>query len=136
MSRNLVFVFVAILFLFFVVTMSKAHDLNYEIIVVYGSTPTIDGTIDTFEWSDAASVFFNKTEVLVKQDGVSLYVGFNISYTPADLKYDAVYVFLDLDDNGGLTLQPDDIALVVYNNGTLVQACGRLSSTSRIQKSR
>lgn len=71
--------------------------------------------------SDADSVSFNKTQVLVKQDGVNLYIGFNMSYPPTDLKYDAVYIFLDLDDNGGSAPQPDDIGLVVYNNGTLAE---------------
>jgi hypothetical protein len=44
-----------------------------------------------------------------------------MSYTPTDLKYDAVYVLLDVDNNGGSTLQPDDILLAVYNNGTLAE---------------
>jgi hypothetical protein len=122
MYKNLTLVFTAILCISFVVIRSEAHDPNYEITAVYGSTPTIDGAIDTLEWSDSASVSFNKTEVLVKQDGLNLYVGFNMSYAPTDLKYDAVYIFLDLEDNGGSEPQPDDIGLIVYNNGTLLEA--------------
>jgi hypothetical protein len=122
MSRTLVFVFVLALCLSFLVTGVKAHDPNYEVVASYGSTPTIDGTIGRIEWGGAAQVLFNKTQVLVKQDGVSLYVAFSMGYAPTDLKYDAVYILLDLDDNGGSTPQPDDIGLVVYNNGTLAEA--------------
>jgi len=121
MSRKLVFMFVSVLCLSFVVIGVKAHDPSYEIVAVYGSTPTIDGAINIHEWNDADSISFNKTEVLIKQDGVNLYIGFNMSYAPS-LTYDQVVVVIDVDDDGGLTLQPDDIGLVVYANGTLGEA--------------
>jgi len=121
MNRYLVFVFVLGLCSSLVVTRSEAYDLSYEIVAVYGSTPLIDGVINSTEWSDAASVSFNETEVLTKQDGLNLYVGFNMSYAPF-LTYDQVIVFIDVENNGGLTLQSDDIALVVWANGTLGEA--------------
>ena len=109
------------LFLSFVLVRVNGHDPTYEVVAVYGSTPTIDGAINIHEWNDAASISFNDTQVLVKQDGVNLYIGFNMSYAPF-LTYDQVMVFIDVDDNGGLTLQPDDIALIVLTNGTLWEA--------------
>ena len=121
MNRYLVFAFVLGLCLSFVVTGSEAYDPSYVIVAVYGSTPLIDGVINSTEWSDAASVSFNETEVLTKQDGLNLYVGFNMSYAPF-LTYDAVIVFMDVEANGGLTLQSDDIALVVWANETLGEA--------------
>jgi len=92
-----------------------------SLIAVYGSTPTIDGTIDVHEWSDAASSSFNNTKVFVKQDGTNLYVGFNNS----DDQFhddDTVLIQFDVEYDGGLTLQPDDIAMLVYRNGTLLEA--------------
>jgi parallel beta-helix repeat protein len=90
------------------------------LVAVYGSTPTVDGTINVNEWSDAAQVSFNNTEVLVKQDGFNLYVGFNNSggQFHAD---DAVNILIDVKYDGGPKLKPDDIGLVVYRNGTLFE---------------
>ena len=98
----------------------EGYNPSYEILAVQGFTPTIDGAINLHEWNDASSVTFNKTQVLVKQDGHNLYIGFNMSYAPS-LTYDQVMIFLDLDNNGGLTPQPDDIGLVALVNGTLLE---------------
>jgi len=57
----------------------RGHNPSNGIVAVYGSTPTIGGAINIHEWSDAASVSINETEVLIKQDGVNLYIGFNVS---------------------------------------------------------
>jgi len=121
MNRKLVLLSAFVLFLSFFVIRVCGHDPSYEIVAVYGSTPTIDGAINIHEWSDATSITFNETEVLIKQDGLNLYIGFNMSYAPS-LTYDQVIVFIDLEDNGGLTLQSDDIGLTVWANGTLGEA--------------
>lgn len=104
----------------FTVIKAGGHDASYEIIAVYGTTPTIDGFIDPVEWSDAASVLFNNTEVFVKQDGVNLYIGFNNSEAPY-YEEDDVFVLIDVNCDGSSTLQPDDIALGVLRNGNLVE---------------
>jgi len=120
MHRYLVFVFVLGLFLSFVVTGSEAYDLSYVIVAVYGSTPLIDGVVNSTEWSDAASLSFDNTEVFVKQDGVNLYVGFNNSEAPYH-EEDIVGIFIDVNNDGGTTLLQDEIAVVVYRNGTLLE---------------
>jgi len=99
----------------------RGHDPDYEVVAVYGSTPTIDGSISVGEWSDAASVSFNNTEVFVKQDGVNLYIGFNVSDAPFN-EEDSVGFYIDVDHDGGLTLQPDDILMVIHRKGTLFEA--------------
>ena len=95
---------------------------QYEIAAVYGSTPTVDGTINVLEWNDAASVSFNNTEVFVKQDGENLYIALNVTGAPLmHVEEDGVQILLDVDSDGGLTLQPDDVGLVVFRNGTLME---------------
>ena len=120
MNRKLVLLSAFVLFLSFLVIRVCGHDPSYEIVAVYGSTPTIDGFIDIIEWSDAASVSFNNTEVFVKQDGVGLYIGFNNSEAPYH-EEDSVFVLIDVDNDGSITLQSDDIAFVVLRNGTLYE---------------
>lgn len=121
MSRKLVLLSAFVLFLSFLVIRVCGHDPSYEIVAVHGSTPTIDGFIDPIEWSDAASVSFNETEVLIKQDGVNLYIAFNVSNKPFQ-EQDTVVIEFDVDHNGNTTLQPDDVGLGVYRNGTLIEA--------------
>jgi hypothetical protein len=98
----------------------RGHNPEYEIVAVYGSTPTIDGSISVGEWDDAALVSFNNTEVFVKQDGVNFYIGFNIS--DATFNEDSVGFGIDVDHDGDLTLQPDDVGLGVNRTGTLIEA--------------
>lgn len=93
----------------------------YEIVAPYGSSPTIDGTIDFHEWNDSALVSFNNTEVFVKQDGINLYIGFNNS----DDQFhddDVIVVAIDVDHDRSLTPQADDVGLGVYRNGTFGEA--------------
>jgi hypothetical protein len=49
---------------------------------VYGTPPTIDGTLTAGEWTDATTVTFTGPSglctVYVKQDGSNLYIGFHI----------------------------------------------------------
>jgi hypothetical protein len=104
-----------------VIVEAKAHDPSYEVVAVYGLTPSIDGTINDSEWSDASSVSFNNTEVFVKQDGVNLYVGFNNSESLFHNE-DFVNILFDVNDDGSTALQSDDIGMVVYRNGTFYEA--------------
>jgi len=94
--------------------------LLYEIVAPYGSTPTIDGTIDSHEWNDSASVSFNNTKVFVKQDGINLYIGFNNSDDQFHDE-DAIVVAIDVDHDRSQWLQTDDVGLCVYRNGTLIE---------------
>lgn len=114
-------VYALTLCLSFMVVGVRGHNPAYEVVAVYGSTPAIDGSISVGEWSDAASVSFNNTEVFVKQDGINLYIGFNNSATQFH-DDDAVNIFIDVDHDGSLTLQSDDVGLGVYRNGTLLEA--------------
>ncbi|NIO37326.1 hypothetical protein GTO27_06430 [Candidatus Bathyarchaeota archaeon] len=85
-----------------------------------GSTPTIDGTVGSSEWSDAEYVQFNYTTVLVKQDGLNLYVGFKMAY-PMVPEPNATLLF-DVDHDGSKLLQSDDLKIWIFRNGTLGEA--------------
>jgi len=105
----------------FNITLVESNILpDYEIVAAYGSTPTIDGTINVQEWSDAASVSFNNTEVFVKQDGTNLYVAFNISDAPFH-EQDAVGLYVDAENDRNSSSQPPDMIMGIYINGTLVE---------------
>jgi len=121
MIKKLALTFVLAICFSFMVIGVRGHNPVYEVVAVYGSTPTIDGAINIPEWSDAASVFFNNTKVFVKQDGINLYIGFNNSETQFHDE-DCVVVQIDADHDGSLTLQSDDVGLCVYRNGTLIEA--------------
>lgn len=100
-------------------TLVQAHP-NYEIIAGAGSTPTIDGTISSGEWDDASNVTFNETTVFVKQDGVNLYIAFNVTdATYSD--YDECGIAFDVDHDRSATLQTDDIWFTVMRNGTIYE---------------
>jgi len=121
MSRKLALIYALTLCLSFLVIGAGGHNPDYELVAVYGSTPSIDGSISVGEWSDAAPVSFNNTKVFVKQDGINLYIGFNNSETQFH-NDDAVNILIDVDHDGSLTLQSDDVGLGVYRNGTLIEA--------------
>ena len=99
---------------FLLLAVSSAVKGQYIIDAPYGSTPTIDGTIESEEWSDAYTFTFNNTDVYVKQDGKSLYVGLIVE----DYRNGGVAFFIDVDHDGGSTPQMDDILFGVYRNGT------------------
>lgn len=89
---------------------------------VFGSTPSVDGSIGNSEWSDADSRSFNQTDVFVKQDGRNLYIALNVTDAPLmHVEEDCAQILLDVDFDGGLTLQPDDVGLAVLRNGTLIE---------------
>jgi len=50
---------------------------------------------------------------------VNLYIGFNVSDAP--FNEEAVGFYIDVDHDGGLTLQPDDITMGIHRNGTLFE---------------
>lgn len=92
-----------------------------SMIAVYGSTPSIDGVVHAYEWSDASLVSFNNTEVFAKQDGVNLYFGFNVSDSTNN-PWDSTAIYIDVNNDGSTYLQSDDFAVVVFRNGTVVEA--------------
>jgi len=87
-----------------------------EIVANPGLTPTIDGVISPGEWVTASNVTFNQTTVYVMQDGVNLYVAFNVFDDEYSIG-DSCYVFFDVGHNKSSSLQTDDIRLVVKRNG-------------------
>jgi hypothetical protein len=101
----------------------RGHNPAYEVVAVYGSTPTIDGAINASEWSDASSVSFNDTEVFVKQDGENLYIALNVTDAPLmHIERDSIQISFDVDHDGSNTLRPDDLLFGVFRNGTFLEA--------------
>jgi len=121
-------VLMAGLLLISITTPVRAHSPGYPpyvtVVAVYGTTPTIDGTIGTFsgEWDDASTVTFTVTDggtctVYVKQDGSHLYVAFDIPDTTIYSSDDAGWVCLDVNHNGG-DMDTDDLWFEVLRDGT------------------
>jgi hypothetical protein len=120
MSRKVKLLFVLVLCVSFVIVEAKAHDPSYEIVAVYGPTPMIDGLIDLEEWMDAEVIYFGYTQAFVKQDGINLYIGFNVSlHELGNLEY--VAMFFDVNHDGSSTLQMDDFLIAVTRVGTLIE---------------
>ena len=109
------------LFLFLVPNTVNGAEDNYVINAVSGSTPQIDGFFTDGEWSDAASVSFNNTKIYVKQDGVNLYVSFNVSDALIH-EEDFLALYLDIIHDESQTLQPDDLTIGIYRNRTLFES--------------
>jgi len=111
----------SILSIAFNATVTSANSGNI-MIAMYGSTPTIDGSIKDSEWSDASTVTLSVTggvncTVYAKQDGINLYVGFNIP----DVTYnstDCCVIIFDVNHDGNVSLQIDDMWLTVSRIGT------------------
>lgn len=92
-------------------------DASYQVVAKFGNTPTIDGSISVGEWSDASALSSNDTQILVKQDGTNLYIGFSTSgINPQDDL--GCGMFLDPNHDKGYELRSDDIILHVFSNGT------------------
>lgn len=94
-----------------------------KVVAVYGSTPTLDGAIDIGEWDDASIVIFSLTggancTVYVKQDEANLHVAFNISDNTYSAD-DACGIAFDVDHDGNVTLQADDILFIITRNVTI-----------------
>lgn len=123
MHRKLLLTSMAMLSLFFMLISVNGHNPGYEVVAVYGSTPTIDGSINVDEWDDASSVQFNNTEVFVKQDGENLYIGFKVFPSPHQVSDDYVAICFDLKNTGDIE-EPslNYIAVAVYpENRTLAE---------------
>jgi parallel beta-helix repeat protein len=92
------------------------------LVAVSGLTPNIDGFIGAGEWDDANTVTVSVTEgadcmVYAKQDGVNLYVGFNIPDATYNSSDHCVIIF-DVDHDGSQSLQTDDMWLFASRVGT------------------
>jgi len=94
-----------------------------EIVAKPGLTPTIDGVISSGEWVTASNVTFNQTTVYVMQDGVNLYVAFNVFDDVYSIG-DECHIFFDVEHDKSSSLQPDDINLLVKRNGVLMERQG------------
>ena len=97
----------------------QAHP-DYQIIAVAGSTPTIDGIISPEEWVDTSNVTFNETTVFIKQDGISLYIAFNVTDNTYSEEDDCGIAF-DVNYDESPTLKTDDILISVMRNGSLYE---------------
>jgi len=112
---------IVVLVILFPSMMSEVNGPNgYEIVAVFGSSPTIDGNLYTAEWSDADNIVFNNTAVNVKQDGVNLYIGVSSAYF--SVQEPNFTILIDVEHEGSATLQSDDIAIWIYRNGTMGEA--------------
>lgn len=111
---------VSVLAIAFDATAVFAHSGDI-MVAVYGLTPTVDGLIEAGEWDDASSITIPVTggancTVYAKQDGVNLYVGFNIPDS-TDNGSDCCIVIFDVNHDGSTSLQTDDMWLRVSRNG-------------------
>jgi hypothetical protein len=104
-----------------IVVAAECHEPGYEIDAVYGTTPSIDGQISGAEWKDATEESYTKTKVYVKQNGVSLYIAFNVSDNTVSSSKDGVGFFIDVDHNGGTSRKSDDIFFGIYRNNTRIE---------------
>jgi len=120
MSKRVVLPFVLVLCCCLPTFRVVGHNVDYEIVAVYGSTPAISGNMHLGEWDDAESVSFNYTEVFVKQDGRNLYVAFNVSDATIDAR-ENVHIYFDVNHDDGASFKPDDILMAAFRNGTLVE---------------
>jgi hypothetical protein len=93
---------------------------------IAGLPPNIDGMIALGEWNGASTVSFNNTVVYIKQDGKNLYIAFNVSdvtLSPSPPQ-DIVAIFIDVENNGGTSPQPDDILFGISRSGILMERQG------------
>jgi hypothetical protein len=92
-----------------------------------GSAPTLDGSIESAEWADAAK--YNITyqwapyvaTAYIKQDGSNLYIAVDqADNTP--YAEDGIKLNFDVNHDGMATLQTDDIAFEIYRlSGTMYE---------------
>jgi hypothetical protein len=107
--------------LMLMIATAKAYNPLYTIDAPIGTTPIIDGTVGSTEWSDAYAGTYNSTTYFVKQDGNSLYIGFHVSDSTIDLNLDIFSVAIDTLNDGGGTPKSDDIIFYVFRSGTLME---------------
>lgn len=102
-------------------TITVSAPSNHTIVTVYGSTPTVDGSIEDGEWDDASTITVLVTDdanctIYAKQDGVNLYVGLNVPDATHD-SGDSCVVIFDVNHDGSTSLQADDMWLRVSRTG-------------------
>lgn len=119
MKKKLLLIMALVIFLPSMTSEVKGQN-GYQIVAVFGSTPTIDGNIYTSEWSDASNIVFNNTAVYAKQDGVNLYMAVSVAYY--SVQEPNFTILIDVEHDGSATLQSDDIAIWIYRNGTMGEA--------------
>jgi hypothetical protein len=88
-----------------------------------GITPTIDGTINPEEWVTASTVIFNYTTVYAMQDGVNLYLAFDISDNTYSIG-DECHILLDVQNDKSSSVQSDDRMLIVKRNDIKMELAG------------
>ena len=120
MIKRMIFSF-AVLLCSLPVVPTRGYNPAYQINAVAGSTPNIDGVMTSDEWNDASIV--SDLGVYAKQDGRSLYVAFNVSDSTAEMQ-DTVAIFVDLENNGGASPQPDDFLFGILRSGQLIERQG------------
>lgn len=102
------------LFLTFSFKVVPVHAALIE--AVYGTTPTIDGTVSVPEWADATTTTFTGPSglcaVFVKHDVSNLYIGVNIEDNTEDSS-DYLEVFLDTNHDEAPLPQTDDYYLFI-----------------------
>ena len=91
-----------------------------DIVAKPGLAPTIDGVIGSAEWTAASNVTFNQNTVYVMQNGLDLFVAFNISDNTEN-NQDTCHIYFDLEHDGSSDLQADDLELVVERDGNLTE---------------
>ena len=91
-----------------------------EIVAKPCPTPTIDGVIGSGEWVTASNVTFNQTTVYVMQNGLELYIAFNISDNTENSQ-DTCIIFFDVEHDRSSELQADDLELMVSRDGNLTE---------------
>lgn len=97
-----------------------------EVVAVYGTTPTVNGEIAAGEWDADSSIVTFKVDndydctAYVKQDGSNLYIACDIPdpTIETDLGSDRIWIFLDVEHNGGTDPQTDDIGFRIDRDGT------------------
>ena len=112
-------VLVLVLFLCFPIIVAPILAQTGNVIIAKsGSTPIVDGLVGDSEWNDASIVSFNGTQVFLKQDGKNLCVGFKAPIYP----FSVMNVLIDVNNDRGLLVQSDDIAIGIDNSNTLGEA--------------
>jgi hypothetical protein len=121
MNGKLALPFILATCLILVIATTSASNPTYTIYAPIGTTPIIDGTVGSTEWSDAYAGTYSSTEFFVKQDGSSLYIGFRVVDSTVDLNSDAFAFGIDTLNDGGSSPQNDDIIFYIFRNGTLME---------------
>ncbi len=109
---------------------------RYQTDVKHGTTPTLDGIVNSSEWSDAEMLdLFLGSDFIgnayVKHDGQNLWVGFLINDDTPQLDHfgDRTMVYVDTDFDQSQYPQSDDYFFVVLRGDTSFQSQGLGTNT-------